>query len=187
MIRFVALVAASAAALAIPAVASAQTDPALAAFQSLCWNTADDYLAIKKAATAAGWGNADVTAPDEDGVSVTDKAAMEKPAEGGGRLTLLVSRGLRKIGGADYKVVTCKISHDKGNPGLIAAAKTWVGSAPDNSDPTLAIYYVGLASGTPNHVGKAGMGAAIAGAGLSILKFQQDSNATIVVDQSYSK
>jgi hypothetical protein len=186
MIRSLALLAAVSA-LALPATAMAQTDAALAAFQSICWNTTDDYVAILKAAGDAGWTNADVTAPDEDGVSVTDKAAREKSVEGGGRLTLLVSRGLRHISSGDLKVTTCKISFSKGDPGLISGAQAWIGSAPDNTDPTLAIYYVSLASGKPNHVGKAGMGAALSAGGLSILKFQQDSNASIMVDQSYSK
>ena len=61
------------------------------------------------------------------------------------------------------------------------------GGAPDAGDATLAVYYVGLGAGKPNHVGKAGMGAALSGGGLSILKFQQDSDAGILVDQSYSK
>jgi hypothetical protein len=186
MIRTLAF-AAAVAALAFPLSAAAQTAPTFDAFQQLCWNTSDDYLAIVKAAGDAGWKVADVTAPDEEGVSVTDKAAFEKALDGGGRVTLLVSRGIRHVSSGDLKVTTCKLSYNKADAGLIGAAHSWIGDGPDNADPTLAIYYVSAANGKPNHVGKAGMGAALSGAGLSILKFQQDSGAGIVVDQTYTK
>ncbi len=180
------VIAAAVSALAIPASAAA-ADPAFDAFQSICWGTGDDYLAALKAADASGWQETAVTAPDEQGISTTDKAAREKPVDGGGRLTLLISRGLRHLSSGDMKVTTCKLSYSKPDAGLIAAAKAWVGDGPDNTDPTLAIYYVGLGAGKPNHVGKTGMGAALSSGGLSILKFQQDNDASIVVDQSYSK
>ncbi|MEJ0067180.1 MAG: hypothetical protein WDM85_18690 [Caulobacteraceae bacterium] len=106
---------------------------------------------------------------------------------GGGRLTLLITRGLRHMTSGDLKVTTCKLSYTKPDPSLISGAQSWIGGAPDGGDATLAIYYVGLAGGTPNHVGKAGMSAALSSGGLSILKFQQDSDSTILVDQSYSK
>ena len=140
-----------------------------------------------KAADADGWTDTAVSGGDEAGVSITDKAAMEKAVDGGGRLTLLVTRGLRHMSTGDLKVTTCKLSYSKADPGLISAAQSWIGGAPDGGDATLAIYYVGLSSGTPNHVGKAGMGAALSAGGLSILKFQQDSDAGILVDQSYAK
>jgi hypothetical protein len=186
MIRSIAIAAAAAAALAIPASALA-ADAAMDAFHSICWDTANDYVGIVKAATDAGWTSADVQAQDEEGVSVTDKDAREKPVEGGGRLTLLVSRGIRHISSGDLKVTTCKISFNKPDPALISDAQSWIGGAADGGDATLAIYYVALAPGKPNHVGKAGMGAALTNGGISILKFQQDSSATIMVDQSYSK
>lgn len=185
MIRTFAI-AAAVSALAIPASAAA-ADSAFDAFQSICWGTGDNYVAALNAAKTTGWQNTDVTAPDEDGVSITEKAALEKPVDGGGRLTLLLSSGLRHLSTGDMKVTTCKLSFSKPDTGLIDAAKSWIGDGPDNSDPTLAIYYVGLGTGKPNHVGKAGMAAALAGGGVSILKFQQDSDASIVVDQSYSK
>jgi hypothetical protein len=183
MIRSLAIAAAISAA-AVPMTAAAS--PAFDAFQSLCWGTSDDYMAVLKAADAGGWTSSNVTAPDEDGVSITDKAAREKPMDGG-RLTLLISRGLRHLSSGDVKVTTCKLSYDKADPTLIDAAQNWVGGAPDGGDKTLAVYYVALSSGKPDHVGKAGAGAALSGAGLSILKFQQDSDAGIMVDQSYSK
>jgi hypothetical protein len=144
-------------------------------------------VGVLKAASAAGWTDTAVTGGDEAGVSITDKAAKEKAVDGGGRLTLLVTRGLRHMASGDLKVTTCKLSYTKPDPTLISGAQSWIGGAPDGGDATLAIYYVGLAGGTPNHVGKAGMSAALSGGGLSILKFQQDSDSTILVDQSYSK
>jgi hypothetical protein len=184
MIRSFAIVAALSAA-AIPMTAAAS--PAMDAFQSICWGTSDDYVAALKTADASGWRDTDVTAPDEQGVSITDKAAREKEVDGGGRLTLLISRGLRHLSTGDVKVTTCKLSSNRPDPTLIGASQTWVGGAPDAGDATLAVYYVGLSSGKPTQVGKAGMAAALSGAGLSILKFQQDSDAGILVDQTYSK
>jgi len=184
MIRSLAIAAALSAA-AIPMTAAAS--PAMDAFQSICWGTSDDSVAALKAADASGWRETDVTAPDEEGVSVTDKAAREKAVDGGGRLTLLISRGLRHLSTGDVKVTTCKLSFNKPDPTLISDSQTWVGGAPDAGDATLAVYYVGMGAGKPNHVGKAGMGAALTNGGLSILKFQQDSDAGILVDQSYSK
>jgi hypothetical protein len=185
MIRSLAI-AAAVSALAIPASAAA-ADAAFDAFQSICWGTSDNYLAALKAAAAAGWTDTAVSGGDEAGVSITDKAAKEKSVDGGGRLTLLITQGLRHMTTGDLKVVTCKLSYSKPDPGLISAAQTWIGGAPDGGDATLAVYYVGLSTGTPNHVGKAGMNAALSSGGLSILKFQQDSDAGILVDQSYSK
>lgn len=184
MIRSLAIAAALAVA-ATPMTAAAS--PALDEFQAICWGTSDDYVAALKAADAAGWHETDVTAPDEPGVSITDKAAREKPIDGGARLTLLISRGLRHLSTGDVKVTTCKLSSSKADPSLISAGQAWVGSGPDNTDPTLAIYFVGLGAGKPDHVGKAGADAALKGAGLTILKFQQDSDAAILVDQSYAK
>jgi hypothetical protein len=184
MIRSIAIAAALSAA-AIPMTAAAS--PAFDEFQAVCWGTNDDYVAALKAADTSGWHETDVTAPDEPGVSVTDKAAREKAVDGGGRLTLLISRGLRHLSTGDVKVTTCKLSYNRPDPSLISAGQTWVGGAPDAGDATLAVYYVGMGAGKPNHVGKAGMGAALTNGGLSILKFQQDSDAGILVDQSYSK
>ena len=184
MIRSIAIAAALSAA-AIPMTAAAS--PAFDEFQAVCWGTSDDYVAALKAADTSGWHETDVTAPDEPGVSVTDKAAREKAVDGGGRLTLLISRGLRHLSTGDVKVTPCKLSYNRPDPSLISAGQTWVGGAPDGGDATLAIFYVGLSSGKPDHVGKAGMAAALTGPGLSILKFQQDSDSSIVVEQSYSK
>jgi hypothetical protein len=188
MIRTFAI-AAAVSALAIPASAAA-ADPTFDAFQSICWSTGDDYVAALKAAASAGWTDTAVNGGDEQGVSIQDKAAKEKAAEGGGRLTLLITRGLRHMSkGGDLKVTTCKLSYSKADPGLISTATTWMGGVgqDNDKDPTLAVYYVSLAPGNPNHVGKTGVNAAISGGGVSILKFQQDSDSSIVVDQSYSK
>jgi len=185
MIRSVAL-AAAVSLLAIP-VSAAAADTTLSAFQSICWGTSDDYLASLAAAKAGGWSETEVTGGDEDGVSITDKAALEKPGDNGGRMTLLVTRGIRHISSGDLKVTTCKISYDKAIPALASEAKAWIGGAADGGDAVLAVYYVAMTPGTPNHVGKAGMNAALAAGGISILKFQQDSDDAILVDQSYSK
>jgi hypothetical protein len=185
MIRSLAL-AAAVSVLAIP-VSAAAADTTFSAFQSLCFATSDDYVAVGNAAKAAGWTETEVTGGDEDGVSITGKAALEKPGDNGGRMTLLVTQGIRHLKSGDLKVTTCKISYDKAIPGLTSEAQAWIGGAADGGDATLAVYYVALTPGTPNHVGKAGMNAALAAGGLSILKFQQDSDASILVDQSYSK
>ncbi|HLY78520.1 MAG TPA: hypothetical protein VKQ70_04050 [Caulobacteraceae bacterium] len=192
MIRTLA-VAAAVSALAIPATAAAASDQALDAFQSICWGTSGDYLAVLKAASSAGWTDTAVTGGDDEGVSITDKTAKEKAADGGGSLTLLVSRGLRRLTNpttkalTEVKVTTCKVSYSKPDSGLIAAAQSWIGAPPDGGEPTLAVYYVALGAGKPSDVGKAGVNTAVFGGGLSILKFQQDSDSTILVDQSYSK
>ena len=80
MIRSIAIAAALSAA-AIPMTAAAS--PAFDEFQAVCWGTNDDYVAALKAADTSGWHETDVTAPDEPGVSVTDKAAREKAVDGG--------------------------------------------------------------------------------------------------------
>ena len=193
MIRSFAI-AAAVSALAVPASAAVSADPALDAFQSICWGTSDDYVSVLKVASNAGWTDTAVTAGDDEGVSVTDRAAKEKAVDGGGNLTLLVTRGLRKLTdpntkvATDVRVTTCKVNYSKADSGLIAAAQSWIGAPPDGGESTLAVYYVALGAGKPSDVGKAGVNAAVfGGGGLSILKFQQDSDATILVDQSYSK
>jgi hypothetical protein len=186
MIRSLAI-AAAVSALAIPMSASAQgADPAFDAFQSICWNTSGDYLAAKAAADGGGWSESDVVADKETGLSVTDQAAREKNV-GGLRLTLLISRGIRHISTGDIKEQTCKLSVNKADNALVGEGKAWVGVAPDAGDPTFAVYYVKLASGKPDHVGKDGANTAMAAGGFGVLKFQQDSDAGILVYQSYAK
>jgi hypothetical protein len=186
MIRSIAI-AAAVSALAIPMSASAAgDDPAFAAFQSICWNTAGDYVATVKAADTDGWQTADLVADKEAGLSITDQAAREKTV-GPLRLTLLVSRGLRHVSSGDLKEQTCKLSVDKADNALIGEGQAWIGAAPDGGDPTFSVYYVKLASGKPDHVGKDGANAAMAAGGFGVLKFQQDSGSGIMVYQSYAK
>ena len=81
MIRTLAI-AAAVSALVIPAsAAAAAADPAFDAFHTICWAPADDYVGVLKAATDAGWTDTAVSGGDEQGVSITDKAAKEKAAE----------------------------------------------------------------------------------------------------------
>jgi hypothetical protein len=186
MIRSIAL-AAAVSALAIPMSASAAgDDPAFAAFQSICWNTSGDYVAAIKAADTDGWQTADLVADKENGLSITDQAAREKTV-GPLRLTLLISRGLRHVSSGDLKEQTCKLSVDKADAGLVGEGQAWIGAAPDSGDPTFSVYYVKLASGKPEHVGKDGANAAMAAGGFGILKFQQDADSGIMVYQSYAK
>jgi hypothetical protein len=186
MIRSFAI-AAAVSALAIPmSAAAAGDDPAFDAFQSVCWNTAGDYVASVKAADADGWLTADLVADKEAGLSITDQAAREKTI-GPLKLTLLVSRGIRHVSSGDLKEQTCKISVGKADNGLISEGQAWVGAAPDGGDPTFAVYYVKLAAGKPDHVGKDGANAAMAAGGFAVLKFQQDSDSGIMVYQSYAK
>jgi len=186
MIRSFAI-AAAACALAMPmSAAAASGDPAFDAFQSVCWNTGGDYLAAVKAADADGWKDTNVVAETEQGLSVTDKAAREKQV-GNMNYTVFISRGLRHISTGDVKEQTCKLVVDKPDNALVGEGQAWVGVAPDGGDPTLAVYYVKLAPGKPDHVGKDGINAAMAAGGFGILKFQQDSDSGIMVYQGYSK
>ncbi|HEY1427436.1 MAG TPA: hypothetical protein VGF50_12245 [Caulobacteraceae bacterium] len=183
--------AACAAVLAVPVSVAAQApaaDPALNAFQKVCWASGGDYMASLKAADADGWTDTAVTGEDAGGVSVTDKAAKAKLANGAS-LTLLVSRGLQNLKDiGQVKVVTCKLAVSKPDSGLVSESKAWLGVAPDNpADPTLAVYYVKMAPGAPSHVSKDGLAGAINSGGLAILKFQQDSDGGILVYTGYSK
>jgi hypothetical protein len=182
--------AASAAMLAVAfSVAHAQTsDPAFDEFQRVCWSTGGDYLAALKAADTGGWTETQVVAEASGPVSVTDKAARAKSA-GGLNMTLLVSRGLQHTKGGDVKVDTCKLTVSKADNALIGEGKSWFGgAAPDATpDPTLAVYYAKLAAGSPTHVAQAGLNDALNAGGFVILKFQQDSDAGIMVYTAYSK
>jgi hypothetical protein len=182
--------AASAAMLAVPVAVSAQGsgDPAFDAFQKVCWATGGDYLASLKAADADGWTETAVVADAQSPVSITDKAARAKLI-GGSNLTLLVSRGIQHTKSGDVKVDTCKLAVSKADNALIGEGKSWMGgAAPDAApDPTLAVYYVKLATGAPNHVAAAGLNDALNAGGFVILKFQQDSDSGIMVYTAYSK
>lgn len=184
--------AASAAMLAVPMSAAAQAvsgDPAFDAFQKVCWSSGGDYLAAVKAAEADGWTDTAVTGEDQGPVSVTDKTAKAKFANGA-NLTLLVSRGLQHTKSGDVKVATCKLTISKPDNALIGEGKSWLGGVtPDAApDPTLAVYYVKLSpGGAPSHVGQAGLAEALNGGGFAVLKFQQDADAGILVYTAYSK
>ena len=143
-------------------------------------------MAVTHAADADGWHSADVKADNEAGMSVTDTAAREKIV-GPLHLTLLVSRGLRHISTGDIKEQICKLSVNKADPSLVASGQSWIGAAADGGDPTFSVYYTKLAPGKPVHVGKDGANAAMAAGGFGVVKFQQDSDAGIMVYQSYAK
>jgi hypothetical protein len=100
---------------------------------------------------------------------------------------VFISRGLRHISSGDVKEQSCKLVTNKADNALVGEGQSWVGAAPDAGDPTLAVYYVKLAPGKPDHVGKDGINAAMAAGGFGILKFQQDSDSGIMVYQGYSK
>ncbi|HEY2707381.1 MAG TPA: hypothetical protein VGI95_04950 [Caulobacteraceae bacterium] len=186
MIRIVAL-AAAVSALAIPMTASAAgADPAFDAFQSLCWNNSGEYVSTTHAADADGWRNTDVVADSDANMSITDKAAREKTTDAG-RLTLLVTHGLRHMSTGDLKVNTCKVSFNKADAGVIGEASSWIGAPQDGGDNTLGAFYVKLGAGKPVHLAKADLNAAMAAGGFTILKFQQDSGDAVLVYQSYAK
>lgn len=184
--------AACAAMLAVPMTVAAQGpgDPALDAFQKVCWSNGGDYMATLKTAQDDGWTDTAVTGEDAGPVSITDKAAKAKFANGA-NLTLLVTRGLQHTKSGDVKVATCKLTVSKADAALIGEGKSWLGGAtPDNSppDPTLAVYYVKLApGGSPSHLSQADLGPALNSGGFAVLKFQQDSDAGILVYTAYSK
>lgn len=183
--------AASAAMIAAPMSVAAQTasaDPALSAFQKVCWSGGGDYMATLKAAQDDGWTDTAVTGEDAGPVSITDKAAKAKFANGA-NLTLLVSRGLQHTKTGDVKVATCKLTISKADAGLIGEGKAWIGVAPDAApDPTLAVYYVKLSpGGAPSHVSQSELGNALKSGGFAVLKFQQDADAGILVYTAYSQ
>ena len=177
---------AAAAMLAAPlSVAHAQGgDAAFDAFQKVCWGTGGDYLAALKTADGDGWTETAVVADAQSPVSVTDKAARAKFA-GGGNLTLLVSRGIQHTKNGDVKVDTCKLTVNRADAALIGEGQGWLGKPDATPDPTLAVYYVKLAPGAPSHV--APTDAALNAGGFVVLKFQQDSDAAIMVYTAYSK
>jgi len=184
VIRSLAL-AAAVGALAVP-MSAAAADAAFDAFQTVCWAPAGDYVASVKAADADGWKETDIVADTDNTISITDKAAREKITDAG-RLTLLVTRGLRKTSTGDLKVNTCKVSINKPDTALISDASSWIGAPQDGGDPTLAAFYVKLGAGKPQHLTKADLNAAMAAGGFTILKFQQDPSSSILVYQSYAK
>jgi len=181
---------AAAAALVLPLAAHAQgPDAALDAFQSICGATAGAYPAVVRAADSSSWTDTSIRPEPDPSVSITDTTARSKSVNGVD-LTLLATRGLRHTKSGDIPVSTCKISADKPDPALLAAAQAWVGAAPDAApDPTLAVYFVKPGAGKPDHIGNdpAAQNAAMASGGLAILKFQQNSDSAILVYQIYSK
>jgi hypothetical protein len=186
MTRFLAL-AAAAAVLTLPLAAAAQApDPILAEFQKVCWTSGGDYVKMLSGAAADGWVEANVVPENDSGVSLTDQAARNKSVNGLD-LTLLFTRGLRHTSGGDVKVATCKLTVAKPDGGLIGGSQAWVGSAPDTGDSSSAIYFVGMGGDKPNHVGKAGVQAAMNAGGFGVLKFQNDDADSILVYQVYAK
>ena len=181
---------AAAAALALPLAAHAQgPDPALDAFQSICGTAGGEYPAMVRAAESSSWTDTSIRPEPDPSVSITDTTARAKNVNGVD-LTLLATRGLRHTKSGDIPVSTCKISTNKPDPALLAAAQAWVGVAPDAApDPTLAVYFVKAGAGKPDHIGNdpSAQNAAMAASGLAILKFQQNSDSAILVYQTYRK
>ncbi|HUO11357.1 MAG TPA: hypothetical protein VMU37_01240 [Caulobacteraceae bacterium] len=179
--------AAAAAVLALPMAAAAQApDPVLSEFQKICWASGGDYVKMLGDATADSWVETQVVPESDAGVSITDQAARTK-AVNGLDLTLLVTRGLRHTKGGDVKVSTCKLAVNKPDADLLGASQAWVGSAPDNGDATSAVYFVGMGGAKPDHVGQAGVQAAMNAGGFGVLKFQNDDADSILVYQLYAK
>jgi hypothetical protein len=179
--------AAAAAVLALPMAAAAQgPDPVLSEFQKVCWASGGDYVKMLSAATAGSWVETQVVPENDAGVSITDQAARNKSV-GGLDLTLLFTRGLRHTSNGDVKTSTCKLTVNKPDGGLLGASQGWIGSAPDKADPSSGIYFVGMGGDRPNHVGQAGVQAAMNAGGFGVLKFQNDDNDAILVYQVYAK
>jgi hypothetical protein len=182
---------AAAAALALPlaglAAGPAAADPALDAFKAACWDTGNNYVNVLKVADASGWTETQLVPETEDNVSITDQAAREKD-DAAGKLTLLVNRGLRHSSGGDITEANCKLSFGKADPGVLAAAQSWIGVAPDAApDPTLATYFVKPTPGAPQHLGKDDLNAALGAGGFAVLKFQVDASGVTLVYQTFSK
>src|SRR5581483_6677784 len=156
------------------------------AFQSLCSATGGDYAAVVKAADAGGWAATAEPTDADDTIVVNEKAARAK-TDNGETLTLFATSGVRHGAGGDIPVSTCKISSNKPDADLLAHTQAWLGYAPDSGDAGLAVYYVKSASPKPTHVGKDGVGAAMAAGSVSVVKVQQDPNGAILVYQTFHK
>jgi hypothetical protein len=180
------ILAAAAAALAFPAVASAQDDPALAAFETVCVASGGNYAQMLSAATSGGWTDTQVVPETDTAVSITSQAAREKTVDGV-TLTLLVNQGLRHTRSGDVPQSVCKISDGRPDPGVITRSTAWLGFAQDSGDATLAVYYVKPGGVRPAHVPSDGLNAAMAAGGFSIIKVQQDQGSAIFVYTTYSK
>ena len=165
--------------------AAASADPALNAFQSICVTHANNYSDVLTAAAADGWTDTQLIPTTDDGVSITSKAAKEKTV-GTTHLTLLVSTGLRHTKTGDIPEGDCKVSTDSADPTIVDGAKSWLGFAPDSGDATLAVFYVKTGA-QPTHIPPAGLNAALAAGGFSVIKAQQDQSSAILVYTSYSK
>jgi hypothetical protein len=180
------ILAAAAAALAFPAAALAQDDPALTAFQQVCVASGGNYTQMLSAATSGGWTETQVVPETDTAVSITSQAAREKSVNGF-TLTLLANQGLRHTRSGDVPQSVCKISVNKADPGVITRSTTWLGFPQDGGDNTLAVYYVKPGGAQPTHVPTNGLNAAMASGGFSIIKVQQDSGSAIFVYTTYSK
>jgi len=180
--------AAAAAALALPTAAAAQgSDPVMAEFQKICWAPGGDYMSTLGAATSDNWVETQVVADNDPALSITDKAARIKSV-GGLDLTLLVTRGLRHTSSGEVKTLSCKLTVNKADAGLIGESLAWLGGvAPDSGDKTSSVYFVGMGGAKPNHVGQAGVQAAMNAGGFGVLKFQVDDSDAILVYQVYAK
>jgi hypothetical protein len=186
MIRSALLAAAAIASLAVPMSAAAATgsgDPAFDAYRSICVANMGEYVAVLRAADAAGWQNSSVSPPVDAAISVTDQAAREMSV-GGENLTLLINRGLQHMRAGDVPVGVCRIETSKPDPGAIDLSKSWLGFAPDGGDSTLAYFFVTPAADTPQHVAA---NAPMPPGGVSIVKVQLDPNSTIFLYQHFAK
>lgn len=187
MIRTSLLAAASLGVLALPMAASAEAaaDPALAAFQAVCVANANNYSGALEAAKAAGFTDTQLIPPADDTLSVTSTQAREKVV-GGEHLTLLVQQGLRHLKSGDISEADCKISTDQADNGVLDRAKSWLGFAPDSSDPSLATFYVKTGA-QPIHIAPSDLNAALAAGGFSVIKAQTDPASATLVYTTFSK
>jgi hypothetical protein len=171
--------------LALPMTASAApSDPALAAFSSLCVANGNSYTAVLSAAKAAGWTDTQLIPSTDDAVTITSKAALEK--NGPVHLTLLVSQGLRHTKGGDIQEGDCKVSTDTADAAIVANTQGWLGFAPDGGDSTLASFFVKTGA-PPSHIASSDLNAAMGSGGFSIIKAQQDPGSAILVYTTFSK
>ncbi len=186
MNRFTILAAAAALMLPASAFAANATDQVAAEFENICGATHGNYVKVLSATTSDNWTDTQVTPEPDSTVSVTAETAREKPV-GDATLTLLASQGLRHTSGGDIAQTVCKISSNKPDPAIGSQMQSWLGFAPDSDAQGLSVYYVHFVDGKLEHVPQSGLQAALNSGGFAFVKVQTDSDATILVLQTYSK
>jgi hypothetical protein len=166
--------AATAVAVVLPAFASAA--PAFDAFRQVCGDTRADYPTVVKALDAGGWAAADVKAAPMEGVVVSSQISRTKTVAGD-KLVLQAWTGLK---GA-VKIAACTVRAPNSKTDEVkAAVQTWVGFAPQITDPKRISFRFADEAGARRALTQADYDAAAAGPGLEMLTVSNDGTDTII-------